>query len=53
MLIERDWYELGAWKVDDGGRCLACGWQLPGRFDGPPGTWGRRRVPVRLAVEAR
>ena len=31
----------------------ACGWQLPGRFDGPPGTWGRRRVPVRLAVEAR
>ena len=32
----------------DDGRCLACGWQVPGRFDGPPGTWGRRRVPVRL-----
>jgi pyruvate formate lyase activating enzyme len=53
LLIERDWYELGAWQVTDDGRCRACGWALPGRFDGPPGSWGRRRVPVRLAVEAR
>jgi pyruvate formate lyase activating enzyme len=52
LLIERDWYELGAWQVTDDGRCRACGWALPGRFDGPPGSWGRRRVPVRLAVEA-
>ena len=52
LLIERDWYELGEWNVDDAGRCHACGWQLPGRFDGPPGTWGRRRRPVRLAGEA-
>jgi pyruvate formate lyase activating enzyme len=53
LLIERDWYELGAWHLSDDGRCLTCGWALPGRFDGPPGSWGRRRVPVRLAVEER
>jgi pyruvate formate lyase activating enzyme len=51
LLIERDWYELGAWHLTGDGRCRACGWALPGRFDGGPGSWGRRRVPVRLAVE--
>jgi pyruvate formate lyase activating enzyme len=51
LLVERDWYELGTWHLTDDGRCRTCGWALPGRFDGPPGTWGRRRVPVRLAVE--
>jgi pyruvate formate lyase activating enzyme len=48
-VIERDWYTLGAWRLDDRGRCLACGTPCPGRFDGAPGTWGARRVPVRLA----
>jgi pyruvate formate lyase activating enzyme len=52
LLIERDWYELGAWHLTDDGRCRSCDRLLPGRFDGPPGSWGRRRVPVRLAVEA-
>jgi pyruvate formate lyase activating enzyme len=50
LLMERDWYELGAWGLTDDGRCTACGWQVPGRFEGPPEHWGRRRVPVRLAV---
>lgn len=47
-VIERDWYELGAYRLD-GARCRACGYELPGRFDARPGTWGRRRLPVRLA----
>ena len=51
LLIERDWYRLGSWGLDDAGACLACGRRLAGRFDGPPGTWGPRRLPVRLAVE--
>ena len=51
LLIERDWYELGAWGLTDDGRCTGCGWQVPGRFAGPPGRWGRRRTPVRLAVK--
>jgi len=48
LLIERDWYELGHWRLDAGGACLGCGSQLPGVFDGPPGAWGPRRLPVRL-----
>src|SRR5581483_2236979 len=48
-VVERDWYVLGEYRVTDDGRCGACGTPLPGRFDGPPGTWGARRVPVRLA----
>jgi pyruvate formate lyase activating enzyme len=46
MLIERDWYELGAWNVSDGGRCNACGTACAGVFDGRPGKWGRRRLPL-------
>jgi len=49
-VIERDWYELGEWRLDGRGRCLQCGSQLPGVFQGAPGTWGARRLPVRIAV---
>jgi pyruvate formate lyase activating enzyme len=47
-VIERDWYELGAWKLDDRGACLSCGTVMAGVFDGPPGIWGRKRLPVAL-----
>ncbi|MEM6731292.1 MAG: AmmeMemoRadiSam system radical SAM enzyme [Myxococcota bacterium] len=49
LLIERDWYALGHWGLDEFGSCLSCGHSVPGRFDGPPGAWGRRRLPVRPA----
>ncbi len=49
-LIGRDWYRITAWGLDETGRCRACGTSLPGRFQGPPGRWGRRRLPVRLAA---
>lgn len=49
-VIERDWYELGEWRLDAQGRCLQCAAQLPGVFDSAPGTWGARRLPVRIAV---
>ena len=48
-VVERDWYEIGPYRLDDEGRCLACGTPCAGRFDGPPASWGRRRRPVRLA----
>jgi len=48
-VVERDWYTLGAWRLSDDGRCLDCGTPCAGRFDGPPGQWGARRLPVRLA----
>ncbi len=49
MLIERDWYALGRWRLDEAGRCLSCGTPLAGVFGGPPGDWGQKRLPVRLA----
>jgi pyruvate formate lyase activating enzyme len=52
-VIERDWHELGEWRLDEGGACVACGTTIAGRFAGPPGRWGRRRVPVRLATPVR
>jgi pyruvate formate lyase activating enzyme len=48
LVIGRDWYRLGTWKLDDEGCCLGCGTQCAGRFDGPPGDWGPRRMPVRI-----
>jgi len=49
-VIERDWHLLGDWRLDDEARCQGCGTLVAGRFDGPPGRWGRRRLPVRLAA---
>lgn len=43
LVIERDWYALGAYQLDEGGRCNACGYALAGRFEGRPGVWGSRR----------
>jgi len=48
LLIERDWYELGRWGLGPHGDCLACGARLPGVFGARHGTWGARRMPVRL-----
>lgn len=49
MVIERDWYELGLYQLDDKGRCRHCDTQIAGVFDGPPGDWGARRQPVRIS----
>ena len=49
LLIERDWYELGAWNLESG-CCGACGEPCPGVFEERPGTWGGRRLPVRIAA---
>jgi pyruvate formate lyase activating enzyme len=47
-LIGRDWYVLTDWNLTPEGNCTACGTPCAGRFAGPPGTWGARRLPVRL-----
>ena len=52
-VIERDWYRLGACRLTGDGRCASCDTRIPGVFDGPPGTWGPRRLPVRLDLAAR
>ncbi|MCW8889788.1 MAG: AmmeMemoRadiSam system radical SAM enzyme [Sedimenticola sp.] len=48
LLIERDWYELGAWHLTADGRCDRCGTVCAGQFEKQPGHWGARRLPVRL-----
>ncbi len=51
-LIARDWYEILAWELDERGRCRVCATPCAGVFEGPPGRWGSRRLPVRLAAAA-
>jgi pyruvate formate lyase activating enzyme len=46
LVIERDWYRLGALAAHR--RRPLRDLPLPGVFDGPPGTWGPRRLPVRI-----
>jgi pyruvate formate lyase activating enzyme len=48
LLIERDWYELGRWGLTPEGCCAKCGTKIPGVFATGPGTWGAKRMPVRL-----
>jgi pyruvate formate lyase activating enzyme len=48
-LIGRDWYELTAWNLDAHGGCARCGTRCAGVFDAQPGSWGSKRMPVRLA----
>ncbi|MCA9930693.1 MAG: AmmeMemoRadiSam system radical SAM enzyme [Anaerolineales bacterium] len=48
LLIERNWYQLGAWRLDENGRCQQCGTPLAGHYDSSPGDWGARRLPIRL-----
>ncbi len=48
LLIERDWYELGKWNLDDKGCCASCGTKVAGVFETKPGHWGAKRLPVRM-----
>jgi pyruvate formate lyase activating enzyme len=41
-LIERDWYVLRRWNLDNGA-CPSCGTAVPGVFEDRPGTWGAKR----------
>ncbi len=47
QLIERDWYELGAYHLD-GDHCGHCGTEVAGRFGTAKGDWGRKRLPIRI-----
>lgn len=48
-LIERDWYQLGAWRLDAQGCCTRCGTWVAGVFAEKPGDWGAKRQVVRLS----
>lgn len=47
-VVERDWYNILAYHLTNDGHCTYCNTQCAGVFAGPHGTWGSKRVPVRL-----
>ena len=49
-LIERDWYELGRYRIQNG-QCMECSQRIPGVFEDEPGNWGRKRMPVRIGLK--
>ena len=49
-VIVRDWHDILDYALTPEACCSHCGTKLPGRFDAAAGNWGRRRVPVRVAV---
>ncbi|NML24668.1 AmmeMemoRadiSam system radical SAM enzyme [Zoogloea dura] len=49
-VIERDWYQILAYRLDATGACLSCGHALAGRFESFKGAFGARRVPVHIGA---
>jgi len=47
-VIERDWYDILRYDLDDGGRCRRCGAEVPGRYGHFEQAFGSRRIPVVL-----
>ena len=45
-VIERDWYEILNYALDDTGHCKHCGMAIAGRFAHFENAFGSRRIPV-------
>ena len=51
-LVVRDGYDITSWSLSAAGRCTSCGTVLAGVFEPEPGSWGNRRLPIRMRDEA-
>jgi pyruvate formate lyase activating enzyme len=51
LVVERVRYQLGRWNLDPEGHCLGCGALCAGVYEGKPGNWGAKRVPVNMEAE--
>ncbi len=49
QVIERDWYVLGQYAIENG-CCRECYGRIAGCFDDTPGDWGSRRQPIDMAA---
>jgi pyruvate formate lyase activating enzyme len=47
-VIGRNWHELSDWRLEGNGACAGCGTKVAGVFEVSPGTWGRKRLPVKI-----
>lgn len=51
-LVARRDGKVTSWNLRPGGQCPCCGAPCPGVWEDRPGTWGGRRIPVRLGTAA-
>ena len=49
-LIRRDWHDITQYTLDAQGTCPHCGTTVAGRFGAAAEGFGRRRIPVRVAM---
>ncbi|MFT3764542.1 MAG: AmmeMemoRadiSam system radical SAM enzyme [Minicystis sp.] len=47
--IERDWYSILAYRLNEAGQCQRCGTRIAGRYAARAESFGRRRIPVVIA----
>ena len=48
LLIERDWYQMGRWKLSEHGACPTCDTPIAGVFEAQPGDWGAKQARVKF-----
>ncbi len=48
LLIERDWYQLGAYQLQHD-VCSRCHAKIPGVFEANPGNWGQKRQVIQIS----
>jgi pyruvate formate lyase activating enzyme len=49
-LIERDWYQIGQYRLTEEGHCPECALPIAGRFAGEAGKFGSKRIPIVIAA---
>ncbi len=49
-LIERDWYQIGDYRLTANGQCPDCAHPLAGRFGRAAGNFGRKRIPIAIGT---
>ena len=50
LLISRDWYVIGAYRLTEDGHCPDCGEQIAGHFEKFSRAFGNRRIPFTRLV---
>ncbi|MHB1320762.1 MAG: AmmeMemoRadiSam system radical SAM enzyme [Acidithiobacillus ferrivorans] len=49
-LIVRDWYQILSYHLTSEGHCPHCGHPIAGYFEARPGSFGRKRIPLRIGA---
>ncbi len=48
VVIERNWYEIKQYQLNQQGQCLQCQQQIAGRFCAYEQSFGRKRIPIHI-----